>query len=165
MWYVTGVPLPATGAVQGGFVYTSCVNTSREPSCRTVYVCTCPVAVPPCLLSAFTNGSAWSPAVAAPVQSKAVLSWHSVPITVDATYAAVSVEQPVAGQYVIDFGQNMAGQTTTRVICADGPQTISYLYGESLHPDGTGASVLLCIYHKRDDRARWHRCVHGSGVV
>ena len=49
----------------------------------------------------------------------------------------VAITQPVFGQYVIDFGQNIAGQTTTSVVCPDGPQTITYLYGESLHPDGT----------------------------
>jgi len=38
---------------------------------------------------------------------------------------------------VIDFGQNIAGQLTTNVICPNGPQWIYYYFGESLHPNGT----------------------------
>jgi len=85
----------------------------------------------------FTN--VWSPASATPLQAKAVLSWHTVPITVAEVYTPIAISQPAAGNgdYVIDFGQNIAGQTTTNVICANGSQTITYLYGESLHQDGT----------------------------
>jgi alpha-L-rhamnosidase len=81
----------------------------------------------------------WPNATSVPSQPNAVLSWHTVPITVDDVYSPVAITQPATapGDFVIDFGQNMAGQTTTNVVCPNGPQSITYLYGESLHPDGT----------------------------
>ncbi len=87
---------------------------------------------------AFTNGSAWAAASAVPTLPNAALSWHSVPIMVDEVYSPVAISQPVSSpDFVIDFGQNMAGQTTTNVICPNGAQWIGFLYGESLHQDGS----------------------------
>jgi len=87
----------------------------------------------------FANASAWAPATPVPVQNASVLSWHTVPILVDSVYTPVAISEPLpgSGQFVIDFGQNIAGQLTTNVICPNGPQWIYYYFGESLHQDGT----------------------------
>lgn len=55
----------------------------------------------------------------------------------DRTYSVINITQPVDGQWVFDFGQNIAGITTFRVTCPSGPQTIYMSYGESLQIDGT----------------------------
>jgi alpha-L-rhamnosidase len=90
----------------------------------------------------FAPQAPWQPAVAAPdprVVHGAVMSWQSpasAPM-VDRDYSVGAITTPSDGVFVIDFGQNMAGTTTFRVVCANGPQWIYMQYGESLHPDGT----------------------------
>jgi hypothetical protein len=49
----------------------------------------------------------------------------------------VSVSPLRSRVYVVDFGQNMAGQMATRVVCPAGPVTLTFIFGESLHPDGS----------------------------
>ena len=84
----------------------------------------------------------WQQAVAAPdprAVHGAAMSWQSpasAPM-VDRDYSVTAITTPSDGVFVIDFGQNMAGTTTFRVVCPDGPQWIYMAYGESLHPDGT----------------------------
>ena len=73
--------------------------------------------------------------------------------------AQVSISE-VYGDYVVDFGQNMAGITTTRVVCLYGPQTVTFVYGESLNPDGT----VLNQYNNNIMRASYTCAGTGNDV-
>jgi hypothetical protein len=91
---------------------------------------------------AFTPPAPWLPAVAAPdprTVHGSVMSWQSpasAPM-IDRDYSVAAITTPSDGVYVVDFAQNMAGTTTFKVVCPNGPQWIYMAYGESLHPDGT----------------------------
>jgi alpha-L-rhamnosidase len=86
----------------------------------------------------FGNASAWSPArPTRDATANASFSAHHVPVMPDLTLSARGVSEPRDGVFVIDFGRNMAGLTTLRVTCPDGPQTIRVDYAETLKDDGT----------------------------
>jgi alpha-L-rhamnosidase len=69
---------------------------------------------------------------------QAALSLWTLPVTIDETFPAVSVTEPVPSQFVIDFGQNMAGFVTMQVPQFAVPGTVIYLsHAEILHEDGT----------------------------
>jgi len=85
---------------------------------------------------------AWVP-TSAPAQSPtaygAIISSHAVPIRTDRTFsiAAGGITQPLPGVYVVDFAQNMAGQTTLSVNDCPAGTVITLIHNEILNPDGT----------------------------
>ena len=87
---------------------------------------------------AFTNATAWLPSTPTRDATKnATFSAHTVLIEPDEIIAPVAVTEPVSNVFVVDFGRNMAGITSIRVVCPDGPQTIRIDYAETLKEDGT----------------------------
>ena len=61
----------------------------------------------------------------------------AVPIRTDRDYSALTITQPTPGTFVVDFGQNMAGQTTLRVEDCPNGTIITLIHNEILNPDGT----------------------------
>eukprot|EP00756_Hemistasia_phaeocysticola_P046234 Hpha_TRINITY_DN20008_c0_g1::TRINITY_DN20008_c0_g1_i1::g.147859::m.147859/K05989/ramA; alpha-L-rhamnosidase len=81
----------------------------------------------------FSSKTAWTPAQAARNATEtALFVSQKFLVRPDRPYSVVNMSQPVEGTWVFDFGQNMAGITTFKVVCPAGPQTISMVYGESL---------------------------------
>lgn len=86
----------------------------------------------------FANASAWQPATPTrDATQNASFNAHALSVVTDVELPAVSVSEPQNGVFVVDFGRNMAGITTVRAVCPDGPQTIRIDYAETLKDDGT----------------------------
>jgi len=88
----------------------------------------------------FKPASPWNRAVAAthdPVKAGGILNTRTVQILVDRRYSVVNVTQPAGDDYVIDFGQNIAGLLKMSLVCPVPGTNILIHAGESLHPDGT----------------------------
>lgn len=69
---------------------------------------------------------------------QASLSLWTLPVTVDESFPALSVNEPLPDTFVIDFGQNMAGFITMAVPQFAVPGSVIRLsHAEILHPDGT----------------------------
>ena len=88
----------------------------------------------------FSPAPAWAPTEApgeSPATFGSVISAHGVHIRTDRTYSALAITSPLPGVYVIDFGQNMAGQSEITV--EDCPQgtNITLFHNEILNEDGT----------------------------
>ena len=96
---------------------------------------------------AFPNASAWRPATPTRNATEhAQFAAHAVSIMPDVELPAVSVSEPLAGVFVLDFSRNMAGIATVRAICPDGPQTIRIDYAETLKDDGTISQIYTYPY-------------------
>jgi len=66
----------------------------------------------------FSPAPAWAPTEApgeSPATFGSVISAHGVHIRTDRTYSALAITSPLPGVYVVDFGQNMAGQSEITV--------------------------------------------------
>ena len=86
----------------------------------------------------FSNASAWRPAQPTRDATRnASFNAHLVPIMPDVVIAPLAITEPLNGVFVVDFGRNMAGITTIRATCPDGPRTIRIDYAETLKDDGT----------------------------
>lgn len=81
----------------------------------------------------------WVAAVApvvGPTTFGSQMSARTVPIITERDYEAVSITEPTSGIYVVDFGQNMAGQVTLRINSCPRGHVISMQHTEILYPDG-----------------------------
>lgn len=76
-----------------------------------------------------------------PTTFGSVISAHSVHsvITTDRTYSVVAggISEPKAGVFVLDFGQNMACQTSLRIEDCPPGTNITIIHNEILNTDGT----------------------------
>eukprot|EP00729_Bicosta_minor_P017132 gene17132-31839_t len=79
-----------------------------------------------------------APAIS-PVTLGARIVSHKTAITTDASYSPISITEPVAsmpGTFVVDFGQNMAGQVELHVRDCPAGTVISMQHTEVLYPNG-----------------------------
>lgn len=90
----------------------------------------------------FAPAAPWAateaPAVS-PLTFGSVISAHNAhsKISTDHTYGALAITQPVPGTFVVDFGQNMAGQSTITVEDCPAGTNITIIHNEILNADGT----------------------------
>jgi alpha-L-rhamnosidase len=80
--------------------------------------------------------NAVAPAIT-PTTFGSLINSHNLPITTDKSFTVLEITQPLAGYYVFDFGQNMAGQTELFVQDCPPGTNITILHAEILHTDGT----------------------------
>ena len=96
----------------------------------------------------------WYPAIApaiSPATYGSIISAHTVLIKTDESYAiaAGGISEPAPGVYVLDFGQNMAGQTELFLTdCPPGTQ-ITLSHAEILYPNGSAWIRAICAANLR----------------
>ena len=85
----------------------------------------------------FKPANPWARAVAAshdPVKAGSAMNARTVQINVDRIYSVVNITQPSGDDFVIDFGQNIAGLLKMSFVCPTKGTVVQIQAGESLHP-------------------------------
>ena len=83
------------------------------------------------------DDAAWRQAVSVAGPAGVLEPRIAPPVAVRATWPAVSVSTPRVGVYVVDLGRNFAGLAQFSLGSGSAGESITFRYGELLHPDGT----------------------------
>ncbi|MHB8862918.1 MAG: family 78 glycoside hydrolase catalytic domain [Pirellulaceae bacterium] len=83
------------------------------------------------------DDAAWRSAVRSDGPGGVLQPRVAPPVSVRTTWQAVTVTTPRAGVHVVDLGRNFAGLARFDLGRGEAGETVTFLYGELLHPDGT----------------------------
>jgi alpha-L-rhamnosidase len=84
----------------------------------------------------FSNGS-WTAVTTGAEISPTIQAHPAEPVQTNQTFVPVSITQPQAGLYVMNFGQNISGWARLTVSNQPPGRTLIMRFGEWLNPDGT----------------------------